>query len=82
MKAKHPSYSTLRDIELKLDTLQDKPMMIFWGDDDFCFSPEFRKEWMKRFPDATVHAWSDVGHYVMEDAPDRVIEQLRPFLSS
>ena len=81
MKEKHPSYTTLKDIDQKLLLLKDKPMMILWGDDDFCFSPVFREEWMQRFPDASVHAWKDVGHYVMEDAPERVIELLRPFLA-
>jgi pimeloyl-ACP methyl ester carboxylesterase len=27
-----------------------------------------------------VHAWEDVGHYVMEDAPERVIEAMERFL--
>ena len=31
-------------------------------------------------PEAEVHHWPDVGHYVMEDAPDRVIAALQGFL--
>ena len=27
-----------------------------------------------------VHAWDDVGHYVIEDAPERVIEQMQKML--
>ena len=50
-------------------------------DDDFCFTPAVRKEWQERFPDAEVHAWPDVGHYVMEDAPDRLVEKLDDFLA-
>ena len=30
--------------------------------------------------DAEVHAWTDVGHYVMEDAPERFLPLLRAFL--
>ena len=80
MKSSHPSYDTLKGIECKLENLRDKPMLILWGDDDFCFSPVFREEWMQRFPDAQVHAWKDVGHYVMEDAPDRVLPLVESFL--
>lgn len=73
MKAAHPSWQTLTEIEEKLATLVDKPMMIAWGDADFCFTPKFRKTWQERFPAAEVHAWEDVGHYVNEDAPERFI---------
>ncbi len=76
----HPSYSTLAAIESGLCRLVDKPMLLLWGDADFCFGPKFRAEWMRRFPECEVRAWSDVGHYVMEDAPERVVAEARPFL--
>ena len=81
LKATHPSYDTLVEVEEGLSRLQHLPMLICWGDDDFCFSPSFRKQWEQRFPDAQVHAWGDVGHYVMEDAVDRVIPLIAAFLS-
>ena len=56
-------------------------MLILWGNQDFCFTPSFRKIWEERFPNAQVHAWDDVGHYVMEDAPDRVIPLVKEFLA-
>ena len=76
----HPSYAELGRIDDTLGTLRSKPMLICWGDQDFCFTPAFRAEWQRRFPDATVHAWPDVGHYVMEDAPERVIAAMDAFL--
>jgi cis-3-alkyl-4-acyloxetan-2-one decarboxylase len=81
LKPKHPSYATLKSIDEGLNKI-DGPMMLLWGDDDFCFTPKFRAEWEKRFPQAKVHAWEDVGHYVMEDAPDRVIEAMEEFLGA
>jgi haloalkane dehalogenase len=80
LKPSHPSYSTLLDIEQKLCELTDRPMIILWGDDDFCFTPTFREEWQRRFPKAQVEAWEDVGHYVMEDAPKRVVGAVQTFL--
>ena len=77
----HPSWSTLVEIDEGLARLADRPMRILWGDADFCFGPPFRREWSRRFPDAEVSAWPDVGHYVMEDAPDRVLDATRAFLS-
>ena len=81
LKSGHPSYATLTETEEGLAQFRDRPMLICWGDDDFCFTPEFRKEWQERFPDAEVHAWADVGHYVMEDAGDRMVEKMTDFLS-
>ncbi len=77
---RHPSYDTLVDIERGLSGLTDRPMMILWGEDDFCFTPTFREEWERRFPMASVQSWQDVGHYVMEDAPQRVVGALETFL--
>lgn len=76
----HPSWSTLTRIEDGLAKLRERPMLLLWGDADWCFGPAFRREWARRFPDAEVEAWPDVGHYVMEDAPDRVIDRAGPFL--
>jgi len=78
----HPSYATLESIDAGLEGLKDKPMLICWGDDDFCFTPKFRAEWERRFPDARVHAWADVGHYVMEDAPERLIAAMDDWLQA
>ena len=81
MEASHPSWDTLVGIEDGLERLVDKPMMVLWGEQDWCFTPEFRREWQRRFPSAQVHAWDDVGHYVMEDAPDRVVEAIDAFIA-
>ncbi len=80
LMASHPSYGELARIDAGLAGLADRPMLICWGDDDFCFTPAFRAEWQRRFPDAEVHAWDDVGHYVMEDAPERLLDHVDRFL--
>jgi haloalkane dehalogenase len=81
LSSSHPSYATLAAIEDGLAQFADHPMLVLWGDADFCFTPHFRAEWEKRFPRAEVHHWADVGHYVMEDAPDRVIPLVEQFLA-
>ena len=78
----HPSYDALLQTEQGIDQFTETPTLMCWGDDDFCFTPDFRKEWEERLPSAEVHAWEDVGHYVMEDAPDRVEGLLRAFLAA
>lgn len=75
----HPSYAELRQIEANLSVLKRKPVALFWGNDDFCFTPNFRKRFEKEFPKAEVHAWDDCGHYVVEDAPERILPPLTAF---
>jgi pimeloyl-ACP methyl ester carboxylesterase len=80
LAAKHPSYAILAAIDEGLEKLAGHPMLLCWGDDDFCFTPAFRAEWERRFPAAQSLHWSGVGHYVMEDAPDRVLTAMDAFL--
>jgi pimeloyl-ACP methyl ester carboxylesterase len=79
---RHPSHAALADIDAGLAKLKDHPMLMCWGDDDFCFTPAFRAEWERRFPDAQSLHWGDVGHYVMEDAPERVLAAMDDFLGA
>lgn len=76
----HPTWPTIEGIERELPALRQKPVALFWGDADFCFTPKFRQRFEKEFPDAMVHAWPDCGHYVVEDAHERILPLLRPFL--
>ena len=76
----HRSYNTLLEVENGLEQFQGHPMLIVWGDQDFCFNEGFRKEWMRRFPDAEVHALDDASHYVVEDALDRILQWMPPFV--
>ncbi len=74
----HPSRQTLAGVESSLVNLQDKPMLICWGGEDFCFNDHFFKEWQRRFPAADSHYFAKAGHYVLEDA----LEEIMPLLSS
>jgi haloalkane dehalogenase len=82
LRPEHPSYAALTRVEEGLAGLRDRPMLLIWGDDDFCFTPVFRAEWQRRFPAAEVHAWKDVGHYVMEDAPERALDGMARFFAA
>lgn len=82
MKPVHRSYQTLTDVEQSLSNLKDKPMQLIWGMKDWCFSPEFLREFEQRFPDAAVHEIADAGHYVFEDAADEVLQVSQDFLAA
>lgn len=74
------AYNTMIATENALDVLQDKPMMIAWGAKDFVFDDDFLAQWRDRFPGADVHTFEDAGHYVLEDAGDRIIPLIESFM--
>lgn len=82
MQPNHPTYATLQAVEEGLAQFVGRPMLIVWGEEDFCFDPSFRQEWQRRFPDAEVHALDDASHYVVEDAIDRIIPWMDTFLAA
>lgn len=76
-----PSYLVLADIEANLHKLADKPMLICWGMQDWCFDGRALAGWVRRFPRAGVHRFADAGHFVVEDASDRIVPLMRTFLA-
>lgn len=80
LSPEHPSYAELTRIEEGLSGLVDRPMILIWGERDFCFTPAFREEWQRRFP-AARSVPLDAGHYVLEDEPDAVLSAMAGFLA-
>ncbi len=81
LQPSHPSYARLARIEQRLPLLADKPMLLLWGERDFCFTPKFRARWQQLFPRADVEPYADAGHYVLEDAHERLIPRAAAFLN-
>lgn len=80
MTPAHPSYPTLLEIEQGLPTLKERPLLFVWGERDWCFTPAFLEEFLARFPDAESLRLPDAGHYVFEDAHERIVPRVREFL--
>ena len=81
LKPSHPSYAKLVQIEAGLSQFTDRPMLLLWGAQDWCFTLDFLKEFQRRFPQAESHVIPDAGHYVFEDAADEVVATVRKFLA-
>lgn len=75
-----PAYDLSKWVDDSLHRLAEVPMLICWGDHDFVFDRHFLAEWRRRFPRAEVHTFADAGHYVLEDAGDRIIPLVQEFL--
>lgn len=78
----HPSYHTLVGIENALPSFRDAPMLLVWGEQDWCFTTEFLREFQRRFPAAETCLIPDAGHYVFEDAYEQIIPRVSIFLES
>lgn len=77
----HPTWQTLERLEQGLPTLADRPCQIIWGLRDWCFRPSCLERFRAIFPKARVHAFEDASHYVVEDAPQRIIPLMQDFLA-
>jgi pimeloyl-ACP methyl ester carboxylesterase len=69
LESNHPSYDTLVEVEKGLTKIRELkiPILILWGEKDFCFTKAFFDEWVERFPDAEAHLFETCGHYLLED---------------
>ena len=79
---RHPTWQTLADIESGLPTLAHLPVQLIWGMRDWCFTPECLQRFEQVFPNAEVHRFEDAGHYVVEDAHERIVPLVDRFLET
>ncbi len=72
----------LAEIETGLEThFREKPVKIMWAMKDIAFTPEILDGlWLRTFPDAEVERLADAGHYLQEDAHERIVPALIGFL--
>lgn len=83
LETHHPTRTTAQEIEAGLSQFRQHPMLILWGADDFCFTTrDFLPDWQRRFPQAQVHLLSNAGHYVVEDAHERILPLMKNFLGT
>ena len=80
MSPKQLTWNVLMQLERDLPKLSGLPIRFVWGMRDWCFRPECMERMNLAWPDATRRELSDVGHYVMEEAPREVLEELQSLL--
>ena len=78
--SRHPTWKTLEKIESGLPSLGGWPIQLIWGMRDWCFRPECLARIRKHWPQAEVHELADCGHYVVEDAHERIVPLVADFL--
>jgi len=76
------SWPVLEQTERALPRFGNVPTLLCWGMRDFVFDGDFLAEWTRRFPGAEVHRFEDAGHWLLEDAGDRIVPIVRRFLQA
>ncbi len=74
-----PSYAIVSNLDQNLYKLKQIPMLICWGQHDFVFDQTYLREWQERFPAAEAHVFPDAGHYLLEDASEKVLAKVKDF---
>jgi haloalkane dehalogenase len=80
LSSRHPTWETLGAIEDRLPELDAMPALLVWGMRDWCFTPACLDRFAAVWPHAEVQRLDDVGHWVVEDAPDEAARLLEDFL--
>lgn len=75
-----PTWQTLARIHNRLPSLADRPALLVWGMRDWCFRPDCLERFIAAWPHAEVHRLWDVGHWVVEDAPEESASLVHEFL--
>jgi haloalkane dehalogenase len=72
------------EIEAGLEQhFRSKPARIVWAMRDIAFTPEMLDGlWLQTLPDAEVTRLDDAGHYLQEDAHERIVPALIDFLGN
>lgn len=78
----HRSWETLLKIEQGITQFRDRPVLVMWGGQDFCFNDHFLARWRELLPQARVERLADAGHYVLVDASEDVIPRVKAFLAN
>jgi len=73
----------LRALWTHRDRLRGRPALLCWGEADPAFGPDqCLRRWQDLFPNATVHRFADVGHYVPEELGTALVQPVRRFLNA
>ena len=80
LSATDPAWASVAGLGAALAQFADRPALLCWGMGDFVFDHTCLRDFRRAWPQAEVHEYTDAGHYVLEDAADRIIPTVKEFL--
>ena len=81
LSAADPSGPVVARVEAQLPRITRCPVLLIWGAHDFVFDRDYFDEWRRRVPHAQAFWLKEAGHYLLEDAPDKIAGLTREFLN-
>jgi len=81
VRTSDPSYAVLARTEQRLPLLADRPALVCWGMQDPVFDEVVLDHLVSLLPRSEVHRFPDAGHFVLEDAADRIVPLVTRFLA-
>jgi len=75
------SYAVLARTEQRLPLLAGRPALVCWGMQDPVFDEVVLNHLVSLLPGSEVHRFDDAGHFVLEDAADRIVPLVSRFLA-
>ena len=76
------SYRDMEQIEDNLSLFEDTPVLIIWGMLDPVLPSSVLEKWCQVFPHAQVCEIEDANHFLQEDAPEQVLEEIEIFIKN
>ena len=70
----------LREIWDERATFCAKSALVLWGSKDIAFRTRELDRWRVELADAEVHEFADCGHFIAEEAPERILPLLQAFM--
>ena len=74
------SIGYLAEVYEGLGRLADKPVQILWGNKDAVFGKRELNRWKEIFPQARVRILDGANHFIQEDAPEAIVEEVNAFI--
>ncbi len=80
LEADHPTRKLVGELERGLPDLVGLPHLVCWGLKDPVFHPGYLEAWKQWVPHGEYHEYEDVGHWIVDEVPDRIVPLVRGFL--
>ena len=77
-----PSWGEMKQIEQGLAQFIRTPTLLVWGMRDPVLPPSVLHMWQRIYPQATAYQIDDAGHFLQEDAPERIVTWIEEFLEA
>lgn len=71
----------ISQVEAGLANLRHVPTLFFWGEQDPVCSPALYPRFAELLPKHRYVPLPDASHFIQEDEPDRIVEEMRAFLA-